>query len=833
MKKSRKEEKWIQEAEDFRLSTGIFLQNQDYAKILPSERFFVCLLRGFLIFLALFGITGLFITSLELTCNAFLIYLVEFVISMLVALLYYHKWLFNIGYILFFILFCIIAFYFMAYANSGFNAILNQALALVDEKLNLGGYREYTETISDRYVSITVCLILISFLGVCFFNSSISSYMNPTYLFLQLFPLVQICLYLDDSVNYFYIAVLILCWLSVFLIRRSGTYRINLNRKQELFFQCKEKAFQYRQKSIRKSMTGVLVSGIVFGVLFIGLTVGIAKLMPTGLRNNQSAMKSSTDRVVGEFAMNGLWGFFNTFQGTGGVNGGKLGGVRQVTMDFETDLIVNYVPYSLNATYLKGYVGEQYTGTEWKQLKDYQELYENPYYFEDFSELVNKESNLLRHRFEQGGQMSGKGKMQIINLDANTDYYYMPYYTQVNPSELIYAEGEYDLLKGDIVASETPLGRTYTLTYYPLLDESRLGSIKLDAAWETARVERRYRKYVYEHYLQIPGGIRSDLEKICKAQNFHGSSEEIISQIQQYFYDNFMYSLSPGKTPSKRDFVLYFLTKQKRGYCTHFASAGAMLLRSMGIPARYVEGYCFLIESVVDTGVLQEENASDWYEGDSYLTSDASEQRVLSVDVTDSSAHAWVEVYIDGFGWVPVEFTTARTEERSSGESFWEQFANFFNGGDEDEDTSPMQLLTEQMKDSVPYLFAIGFLLFDAVILFWYGKRLVRIYCLYYRRNKKRLVSQYQAMTLILKKYHFTEQKNLYHGIAEEILTQKFSVEAADAAKYRRLVETASYGQDTVSEEELRWCTGQFKQFIRKVKAQVNRKERLLLTLKY
>lgn len=831
MRKNKKEEKWMQEAEDFRLNTGIFFQNHDYEKIIPSERFFVCLLRGFLIFLALFGITGLMITSLELPCNAFLVYLVEFVISMLVALLYYHKWLFNIGYILFFIIFCVIAFHFMTYANSGFNAILNQTLSLVDAKLNLGGYREYTETISDRYVSITVCLILISFLGVCFLNSSISSYMNPTYLFLQIFPLVQICLYLDDSVNYFYVAVLILCWLSVFLLRRSDTYRINLNRKQELPFQYKENLFQYRQKSIRKPMTSILVFGILYGALLIGLTLGIVRIMPSGLRNNQSSMKNGTDRVVGEFAMNGLWGFFNNFQGTGGVNGGKLGGVRQVTMDFETDLIVAYVPYSLDAVYLKGYVGEQYTGSEWRQTKNYQRLTlpSAPYYVEDFLDIVNQEAAFLEDCLEKDHAMSGKGKMQITNVDANSDYYYMPYYTQVDPSDLIYAYGETDLLKGDIVASESPIGRTYTLNYYPMPDDSVLAELD---AYSSLWSQDRYERYVYSNYLQIPNGIRSDLETICREQNFHGTTEEIISQIQQYFYEEFMYSLSPGKTPSKRDFVLYFLTKQKKGYCTHFASAGAMLLRSMGIPARYVEGYCFSIESAVDTEVLQGENADEWYEGYSLLTSDASEQRVLSVDVTDSSAHAWVEVYLDGFGWIPVEFTTARAEESSSGENFWAQFANFF-GGENEGENSPMQLLAEQMKNSVPYLLAIAFLLFEAGLLFWYGRRLTRMYRLYYRKDKKRLVSQYQAMTRILKQCRFTEQKNLYHEITEEILTQQFSVEAADAAKYRRLVEMASYGQDPVPEEELRWCTGQFKRFLQEVKTRVDRRMRLMLTLKY
>ncbi|MFQ7452488.1 MAG: transglutaminase-like domain-containing protein [Flavonifractor plautii] len=75
------------------------------------------------------------------------------------------------------------------------------------------------------------------------------------------------------------------------------------------------------------------------------------------------------------------------------------------------------------------------------------------------------------------------------------------------------------------------------------------------------------------------------------------------------------------------DFVAWFLTESHRGYCMHFASAAVLLLRSMGVPARYVSGF---VADVPASG---------------------------RVNVPDSAAHAWVEVYIDGYGWEPVEVT--------------------------------------------------------------------------------------------------------------------------------------------------------------------------------
>lgn len=86
-------------------------------------------------------------------------------------------------------------------------------------------------------------------------------------------------------------------------------------------------------------------------------------------------------------------------------------------------------------------------------------------------------------------------------------------------------------------------------------------------------------------------------------------------------YDLNVPAMEPGE-----DFVTHFL-EEGRGYCVHFATAGALLLRMQGIPARYVTGYTVQLNS----------------QGGG--------------DVLDSDAHAWVEIYLDGYGWHPVEMT--------------------------------------------------------------------------------------------------------------------------------------------------------------------------------
>lgn len=99
--------------------------------------------------------------------------------------------------------------------------------------------------------------------------------------------------------------------------------------------------------------------------------------------------------------------------------------------------------------------------------------------------------------------------------------------------------------------------------------------------------------------------------------------------IEKYLRENSVYTLTPGRMREGYDFVDWFLFENNKGYCTYTATAMTVLLRCNGIPARYVEGY-----------VLPEKPSKD----NIYV-------------VTNRYAHAWVEAYFEGFGWIPFEPT--------------------------------------------------------------------------------------------------------------------------------------------------------------------------------
>ena len=152
--------------------------------------------------------------------------------------------------------------------------------------------------------------------------------------------------------------------------------------------------------------------------------------------------------------------------------------------------------------------------------------------------------------------------------------------------------------------------------------------------------------------------------------------------IREFFADNYQYSLAPGRTPKGRDFVQYFLETNKKGYCTYFATAATMMFRYAGVPARYCEGYSVSKEKIDNSWTGVNTVGTDQYD-------------IYTFDALDSEAHAWTEIYIDGYGWLTIDVTPGYadyiqqtdTSNRNSGTQ---------SGGNEERQT-----VTEASSESV------------------------------------------------------------------------------------------------------------------------------------
>jgi len=112
------------------------------------------------------------------------------------------------------------------------------------------------------------------------------------------------------------------------------------------------------------------------------------------------------------------------------------------------------------------------------------------------------------------------------------------------------------------------------------------------------------------------------------------SPREKLRRTVSYLQHEYHYTLKVGSFHSSQP-VAEFLFEKKKGYCQYFASAAAVLLRQEGVPTRYVSGFH-----------LTENNRS----GDHYV-------------VREMDAHAWIESYIPGEGWVQADPTPAAEYE--------------------------------------------------------------------------------------------------------------------------------------------------------------------------
>ncbi|MBQ8513870.1 MAG: transglutaminase domain-containing protein [Ruminococcus sp.] len=151
-----------------------------------------------------------------------------------------------------------------------------------------------------------------------------------------------------------------------------------------------------------------------------------------------------------------------------------------------------------------------------------------------------------------------------------------------------------------------------------------------------------YRDFVYAYYTGLPENealaeVFAALPETLVSQAQYGDDWATLLAIRAYLSEQAEYTLSPGRTPSSRDFVNYFLLENGKGYCMHYATAGTLIARYLGIPARYCEGY------IMSADMIQE--------------APENEDGSVTLTLKDSAGHAWCEFYVDGYGWIPFEMT--------------------------------------------------------------------------------------------------------------------------------------------------------------------------------
>lgn len=519
---------------------------------------------------------------------------------------------------------------------------------------------------------------------------------NPIITVLVTFPIIEIGLYNGIKIPVLWGMLTIAYWFAMLSVSTTdiGEYSGGSGgfvRKGNLFYPKRQMKLKVTEKC------AVLVISAITAVTVISLAV----MHLTGyersdkLNQRRAAIKQAVNSFSFDDLASSLSALTESFGFTFEYESHKLGTNAKVGYKGETDLIVTFDKKYDGAIYLKGYSGSVYDDNEWFELNDaalnrekqmfsdfssysiypqdfphifvakaYPELsditiwIENknkknksyaPYCTDNYGNLTYKYDTVLTSQNKGRSEYSYKfigasAEMAAEMLDSATRTLYSA--GEISDSEWrssiesycseneLYSYDDYFAIDGSIRAS--------LISQYDFYNSGQLMMASL--------LENDYRSFVYENYLQVPDNENfAEVEEafsdiLAKGASADTASDklELLTEIRDRINTMAEYSLSPGKTPQNRDFVNYFLLENHKGYCTHFATAGVLLARMAGIPARYSTGYIIV--------------------GDDFNKNNMEKDGSYAIDVQDNRSHAWAEVYFDGFGWVPFEFTAGYSD---------------------------------------------------------------------------------------------------------------------------------------------------------------------------
>lgn len=315
-----------------------------------------------------------------------------------------------------------------------------------------------------------------------------------------------------------------------------------------------------------------------------------------------------------------------------------------------------------------------------------------------------------------------------------------------------------------------------------------------------------YGAYAESTYMYVPEDKIPRIAELCNTSgvrkgNYTAATNFIISTLNEMT----TYTTSPGNAPSGVDIAEYFLFDSGKGFCQQYATTAALMYRLLGLPSRYVTGYMV--------------TPSDFHKN-----SDGTYTAIA----TDEKAHAWVEVYVDGTGWIPTEVTFSQdeidqggstavddnnpTEEPTSEEATTEPTENTTEPSDltepttepnntnsSDDNNSMSEMLIQALKIVVTAVITVVVTI--AVILFFKWRRKGKLASL--RRMKPNIL-----LVKMVDMLHFGGYLKEYKGTESDFpeklseLVEELSV--SDIAYFVNLANKAAFGNKPIEKDEKR-----------------------------
>lgn len=301
---------------------------------------------------------------------------------------------------------------------------------------------------------------------------------------------------------------------------------------------------------------------------------------------------------------------------------GKIGYVEDDSRlggSFEEDDTLVFDIWANQNQYLRVDTKYIYTGTGWDRKPG--DIYVRSF---DYNERVPLSI--------KGGSAKQNDTM-IVQARKKYEFIVQPYGlktindTLVEMSNRFYVELDTEKVRPMVDENRVTLSN-YELTY-------STPNYKLSDLEKTSEKDLRTLDDDFDQFLQLPKNLPTRIKKLTdEIVKDEKSVYDQATAIESYFsYNGFRYSRSEVGYPKEgQDYVDHFLFDTKVGYCDNFSTAMVVMLRTQGIPARWVKGFA---------------------QGDVVEQQDG----VVHTAVTNNNAHSWVEAYMPGVGWMQFEPT--------------------------------------------------------------------------------------------------------------------------------------------------------------------------------
>ncbi|SEH37435.1 Transglutaminase-like superfamily protein [Ruminococcus flavefaciens] len=704
---------------------------------------------------------------------------------------------------------------------------------------------------------------------------------NPVLPLMVTFPLLELGMYNGIEVSVFWGMLCIAYWLSLLAMSTIdvGEYsggQSGFVRKNNLFFPKRHMKLKVTEKC------GIFIIASV--MLVTAVSYSFLKITHYKRSDAINEKRRDITEAMNDFTFENLAESLSSLTSAFGLDfeyeNHKLGTNDHVRYKNVTDLTVTIEQPVKGAIYLKNYVGSIYKDNEWFKLP--KSAYKNKI-FDDFKkyDIYPQDFPAIFTKLIYSGN---DNTIWIKNSKKKMKYVYAPYGTEnfgglsyqndltVSPQNGKKGESSYKFFHIDIESISESIAslkqRNHNLrevfsasdihdklcredvleycTENDLLTYDDFFSIDYDIPYNREYVlengatimaqllQNSYKDFVYDEYLDVPNTKAMKEVKEAYAEVLEGDTSsiegklEVLKAIKDKMQGECVYSLYPRKTPSNRDFVNYFLLENHKGYCINFATAGVILARMAGIPARYATGY-IIVEDDVTAGKKNSDNS-------------------VTVEVKDNRSHAWTEIYLDGIGWIPYEFTSGysakeiNTEPTKPAESTSENSVTSTTQQNTQASTTLSSaartsgkrttLTTSQATQTVTSKVggvgigkgngkampkAVKYILHFLLVLLLTALIIaLRRYLIIQKREKNfnsgktpsRVKNIYSYSEKLLASLKLTSENGNYKSFAEEV-EKKLAGDYFEAGSFEKLTDIAlraCYGQGVPDEDELKMC---------------------------